>query len=103
MIRKLFKLVIGLVLIALLIVGAVVGLTLYAISDNTDEAPIDLYDTSATTDTIIAQRVAYGLDNMEEDYNLDLVFDEDSLNILLFSMIRKYLNPDAICAGHMMR
>ncbi len=94
MIRKLFKLVIGLVLIALLIVGAVVGLTLYAISDNTDEAPIDLYDTSATTDTIIAQRVAYGLDNMEEDYNLDLVFDEDSLNILLFSMIRKYLNPD---------
>ena len=94
MIRKLFKLVIVLVLIALLIVGAVVGLTLYAISDNTDEAPIDLYDTSATTDTIIAQRVAYGLDNMEEDYNLDLVFDEDSLNILLFSMVRKYLNPD---------
>ena len=94
MIKKLFKLVIGLVLIALLIVGAVVGLTLYAISDNTDEAPIDLYDTSATTDTIIAQRVAYGLDNMEEDYNLDLVFDEDSLNILLFSMVRKYLNPD---------
>ena len=94
MIKKLFKLVIGLVLIALLIVGAVVGLTLYAISDNTDEAPIDLYDTSATTDTIIAKRVAYGLDNMEEDYNLDLVFDEDSLNILLFSMVRKYLNPD---------
>lgn len=94
MIRKLFKLVIVLVLIALLIVGAVVGLTLYAISDNTDEAPIDLYDTSATTDTIIAQRLAYGLDNMEEDYNLDLVFDEDSLNILLFSMVRKYQNPD---------
>lgn len=94
MIKKLFKLIFGLVIIVLLVVGAVVGLTLYAISDNTDEAPVDLYDTSATTDTIIAQRVAYGLDGMGEDYNLDLVFDEDSLNILLFSMVRKYLNPD---------
>jgi len=94
MIKKLFKFIFKLILFVIILVAIVVGVSIYMISDKTDNAPINSYDTTQTVETVLAQQLNSGLNDMPESYNLDIVFDEDSLNQILFAVVRKSLNPD---------
>ena len=91
MIKKLFKFIFKLILFVIILVLIVVGLTLFLISDKTDETPVDKYNDSITMDTVLSEKLSASLDNLGENYSIDLLFDEDSLNNLLYAFIKKTL------------
>lgn len=90
---KLFKLLFKLILFVIILVAVILGITIYTISDKTNEVNMDYYqDASITTNDVLKPIVKDGFDNMGANYALDVSFNEESLNKLLFTIIRTTIN-----------
>lgn len=90
---KLFKLLFKLILLVIILVAIILGITIYTISDKTNEVNLEYYnDVEITTNDVLKPIVKDGFDNMGTNYALNVSFDEASLNKLLFSIIRSKLN-----------
>ena len=91
---KLIKFLFILLLIIVLIVGIPVGIVYYSLSDNVDEAPIDLYEPTLTTNDVIKPIIKKTFDEMGDKYALELSLTEDSLNKMIYSIIKEKVNQE---------
>lgn len=84
------KLIIGIIIFVLIVVGAI----WFAISSNVDNTPVDKYDATFSTEQLLANELQASLDEMGTSYSFDMIFDEDTLNQIIFATIRKSLNSE---------
>lgn len=91
--KKLIKLLFGLI-IALLLIIAIPTLIIYImIKDSTDNTNYALYDSSITLESEFTKLFNKGFD-LENKDSLDLVLTQDEMNRLIFAFIRESLNED---------
>ena len=92
--KKLFKFLIKFILIIVFIVILIIATLFFMFYNGEDNAPNDLYDTSSTVNGIIATELSNSLDNLGTSYSFDMIFDEESLNQLIFTFIRNQINEE---------
>lgn len=91
--KFLFKLIFGLLIFVLLVVGVPLIIVVVTLSDSTNDTPKELYNENITMESELTTLFDAGFDLGDKDY-LELMFTEDNLNKIIFSAIRKDLNPD---------
>lgn len=89
---KLLKKLLIFLIVVLLIIGIPIGIIYYSLSDSTDEAPIELYDPTLTTNEIIKPLIKETFDEMGDKYALELGLTEDQLNQLIYALIKEKIN-----------
>lgn len=90
--KKLIKgLIITLLVLVLIVVALVVGLVI-AISSNVDEFDASKIDTNYTTNDVLKENLNYALDNLGEEYALDVLLDEKEINTLLYAVAKENIN-----------
>lgn len=87
--KGLIKFLIGLVVFVLLLVFGF----LFIISGS-NNTPVSLYSEENTSRDILNEKLATELDSLSSDSSLDFNFTEDEINILIYNLIKKHLNPD---------
>ena len=92
--KKLFKFLIKFILIIVFIVILIIATLFFMFYNGEDNAPNDLYDTSSTVNGILATELSNSLDNLGTSYSFDMIFDEESLNQLIFTFIRNQINEE---------
>ena len=90
LIKFLLKFILAIVIIVALIVTAVVII----ISDKTDNVNTSYYEDTPTTNEVLKPVVKDSFDNMGTNYALDFSFDEESMNKLLYSIIKTKINTE---------
>ncbi len=90
--KKFFKFIIIFILVIVLLVGAIVGTTLFVLSDKTNEVDIESYE-EMTTQEAISGPLNDALSKMKDDYELYLRLNEAQINNLIYSVIKAKLNP----------
>lgn len=88
LIKFLLKFVFAILIIALVAIGTIFVL----ISDSTDNAPIDLFDSSITLDSELSNKINSSFNTMDESYSLDFDFSEDEINKIVYGVIKEKLN-----------
>lgn len=91
--KFIFKLIISLLIVILLAVGIPVAVIIFTIADSVDDSPTSLYSEEVTLSTELTSFFNQSFDLENKDY-LDLTLNEDSLNKIIFSVIRNKLNPN---------
>ena len=92
MIKKVLKLIIGLVATIILIVLGLVAFVYFSIRDKTNEIPYDLYQSEINFEDEVNNLLFYSLENFSVINELNIALTEDDLNRLIFAIIRKQ-NP----------
>lgn len=86
--KKLLKFILFLIILVLVIVGGII----FAISDSTDETPVDKFDSTVSKEDLLSVLLKTSIENMATDYDLDIKLSEDELNQLVYSFIKESLN-----------
>lgn len=89
--KTLIKLILGIIIFLIVIVGIPVALLLYNISDKTDDTPHELYSENITYSDTLGDLISDSF-NLENKDSLDITFSEDELNIFIFGLIKEYIN-----------
>ena len=82
--KKLLKLIFGIIGGVLLLVLLVVVGVIIAFTSSKDEFDASKINTSLTKKTLIANTLNNGLDKMKDDYELSVSFTEEDLNSLIY-------------------
>lgn len=89
MIKGIFKLIFGLLLTVIVLVGSVLAFVYFSIRDKTNEIPYELYSEDITFEDEVNNILFSSLDQFSENTELDVSFSEDNLNKLIFAIIRQ--------------
>lgn len=89
MIKVIFKLIFGLLLTVIVLVGSVLAFVYFSIRDKTNEIPYELYSEDITFEDEVNNILFSSLDQFSENTELDVSFSEDNLNKLIFAIIRQ--------------
>ena len=89
MIKGIFKLIFGLLLTVIVLVGSVLVFVYFSIRDKTNEIPYELYSEDITFEDEVNNILFSSLDQFSENTELDVSFSEDNLNKLIFAIIRQ--------------
>lgn len=90
--KKLFKFIFGLVLFVVLLIVVPLTILYFTISDKIDDAPVELYNESISLNSEVAKLIDRSLDTTDD--NVYLALDEDTLDLILFAIIRESVNPN---------
>ena len=91
---KLIKFLLKFILVIVIIVVIIVGITIFAISDKTNDVNYDYYGEETTTNEVLKPIVKDAFDHMGENYALDFSFDEKTVNKLIYTIIKTKLNTE---------
>lgn len=91
--KTIFKILLGLIIFLIILVVVPIAFLYFSLVDKKDEAPVTLYNSniSLTQELTNAYSEAFLLDGKE---SIDLLFDEDDLNKVIFALVRENINPD---------
>lgn len=91
--KTIFKILFGLIIFVVLLIGVPFAILYFSIHDNTDDTPLALYTESVTMETELNTLFDEGFDLEDKEY-LNLTFTEDNLNKLIFAMVKDSMNSD---------
>lgn len=91
--KTLLKLVLGIVIFLIIIIGVPLGILYYNISDSTDNTPLDVYGETITFESVLTNLFNENLDLTDKD-SIDFTFSEDDLNRLIFGLIKENVNQN---------
>lgn len=98
--KFILKLIFGLLITILLVVGIPLAIVYFTIADSVDDSPTSLYSEEVTLSSELSSFFNQGFD-LEGKDSLDLTLSEDGLNKLIFAFIREKLNsqfmPTSTC------
>lgn len=91
---KLIKFLLKFILVIVIIVVILLGITIFAVSDKTNDVNYDYYGEETTTNEVLKPIVKDAFDHMGENYALDFSFDEKTVNKLIYTIIKTKLNTE---------
>ena len=89
--RKLIKLLFGLIIFVFVLVGIPFIILYVTINDSTDNTNYALYNENVTMESVITNLFDQGF-NLEDKDSIDLTFTQDEINKFIFAYIRQNVN-----------
>lgn len=89
--KTIFKILFGLIVFVVLLVGVPFAILYFSIHDETDDTPLELYTETVTMESELSVLFDEGFDLEDKDY-LNLTFTKDQLNKIIYAMVKDSMN-----------